>query len=191
MVQGKDGKMVAGPYEFISYTEVNDRATYIGSAMINIFNMKPSTDEAFSMCGIYSKNRMEEQACNMHSIITVALYDTFGKENLEYVVNHAELPIVFGSIDCIENLLHVITECPKLKFLVSYEELESIGEEKFDLLKTLAKKHKIKLYSLSEVMKEDTCKSTHWMEQSQLNLGHWLISNNCDLEILSLGDPYL
>jgi long-subunit acyl-CoA synthetase (AMP-forming) len=58
--------------------------------------------------GIYGKNRVEwfvaMEAANANGFVTVALYDTFGAENLTYVVNHSELTTVIGSIDRIQNV---------------------------------------------------------------------------------------
>lgn len=64
--------------------------------------------------GIYAKNRTEwmvsMEAANANGFVTVALYDTFGADNLSYVVNHSELTTVIGSIDRIQNvLLRILT----------------------------------------------------------------------------------
>uniref|UniRef100_A0A6B2KZ53 AMP-dependent synthetase/ligase domain-containing protein n=1 Tax=Arcella intermedia TaxID=1963864 RepID=A0A6B2KZ53_9EUKA len=158
-MQEKKGEMVLGQYEWITYKEVNDKAIAIGSAIRNVFNIPPSTDDLISLAGIYSKNRKEwvfvEQACNMHSIATVALYDTLGKEYISYVINHAELKVIFVSVDNIPKLVSVLDQCPTLKFIVSFEDpAKSIEEAKLKEMNGSLEKAGVQLLSLENVEKE-------------------------------------
>ncbi|XP_030306092.1 long-chain-fatty-acid--CoA ligase 1 [Calypte anna] len=83
------------PYEWISYKEVSDRAEYIGSALLHR-GFKPSHAQYI---GIFSQNRPEwviiEQGCYAYSMVVVPLYDTLGTEAIAYIVNKADLSLVF------------------------------------------------------------------------------------------------
>ncbi|NWZ14151.1 ACSL1 ligase, partial [Agelaius phoeniceus] len=83
------------PYEWISYKEVSDRAEYVGSALLHR-GFKPSHVQYI---GIFSQNRPEwviiEQACYAFSMVVVPLYDTLGAEAITYIVNKADLSLVF------------------------------------------------------------------------------------------------
>ncbi|NXO74264.1 ACSL1 ligase, partial [Phainopepla nitens] len=83
------------PYEWISYKEVADRAEHVGSALLHR-GFKPSHVQYI---GIFSQNRPEwviiEQACYAFSMVVVPLYDTLGAEAITYIVNKADLSLVF------------------------------------------------------------------------------------------------
>ncbi|NWQ74434.1 ACSL1 ligase, partial [Columbina picui] len=83
------------PYEWISYKEASDRAEYVGSALLHR-GFKPSHTQYI---GIFSQNRPEwviiEQGCYAFSMVVVPLYDTLGTEAITYIVNKADLSLVF------------------------------------------------------------------------------------------------
>ncbi|XP_044536736.1 long-chain-fatty-acid--CoA ligase 1 isoform X2 [Gracilinanus agilis] len=83
------------PYEWISYKEVEDKAECVGSALIQK-GYRPSPDQYF---GIFAQNRPEwviiEQGCYTYSMVVVPLYDTLGNEAITYIINKAELSLVF------------------------------------------------------------------------------------------------
>ncbi|XP_019522723.1 PREDICTED: long-chain-fatty-acid--CoA ligase 1 [Hipposideros armiger] len=70
-------------------------AECVGSALIHKgFKMSPN-----QYIGIFAQNRPEwviiEQGCFAYSMVVVPLYDTLGAEAITYVVNKAELSLVF------------------------------------------------------------------------------------------------
>ncbi|NXJ07854.1 ACSL1 ligase, partial [Odontophorus gujanensis] len=83
------------PYEWISYKEASDRAEYVGSALLHR-GFKPSHSQNI---GIFAQNRPEwviiEQSCYTYSLVVVPLYDTLGTEAITYIVNKADLSLVF------------------------------------------------------------------------------------------------
>ncbi|XP_036620252.1 long-chain-fatty-acid--CoA ligase 1-like isoform X2 [Trichosurus vulpecula] len=83
------------PYEWISYKEVADKAECVGSALLQK-GYKASPDQYF---GIFSQNRPEwviiQQGCYAYSMVVVPLYDTLGNEAIIYIINKAELSLVF------------------------------------------------------------------------------------------------
>ncbi|KAM3938210.1 long-chain-fatty-acid--CoA ligase 1 isoform 2-T3 [Leptodactylus fuscus] len=83
------------PYQWISYQEVSDRAEYLGSALLHR-GCKPSSEQ---FIGIFSQNRPEwiitELGCYTYSMVAVPLYDTLGAEAITYIINKAEISLVF------------------------------------------------------------------------------------------------
>uniref|UniRef100_UPI00398F4131 long-chain-fatty-acid--CoA ligase 1-like isoform X2 n=1 Tax=Pristiophorus japonicus TaxID=55135 RepID=UPI00398F4131 len=83
------------PYQWLSYQEVKDRAEYVGSGILNQ-GYKPGNDRCI---GIFSQNRPEwviiEQACYSYSMVLVPLYDTLGAEAISYIINKADISVIF------------------------------------------------------------------------------------------------
>lgn len=83
------------PYQWISYQEVSDRAEYLGSALLHR-GCKPSSEQ---FIGIFAQNRPEwiitELGCYTYSMVAVPLYDTLGAEAITYIINKAEISLVF------------------------------------------------------------------------------------------------
>ncbi|KAM6972149.1 long-chain-fatty-acid--CoA ligase 1a isoform 1-T1 [Aplochiton taeniatus] len=77
------------PYEWLSYREVSDKAEHIGSALLQ----KGHSQTGDKFVGIFSQNRPEwtisELACYTYSLVAVPLYDTLGKEAIEYIIDKA------------------------------------------------------------------------------------------------------
>ncbi|KAM5279348.1 long-chain-fatty-acid--CoA ligase 1 isoform 3-T6 [Hipposideros larvatus] len=83
------------PYEWLTYNQVAEMAECVGSALIHKgFKTSPN-----QYIGIFAQNRPEwviiEQGCFAYSMVVVPLYDTLGAEAITYVVNKAELSLVF------------------------------------------------------------------------------------------------
>ncbi|XP_066093922.1 long-chain-fatty-acid--CoA ligase 1 isoform X1 [Saccopteryx bilineata] len=83
------------PYEWISYKQVEEISECVGSALIHK-GFRAASDQ---FIGIFSQNRPEwviiEQGCFAFSMVIVPLYDTLGAEAITYIINKAELSIIF------------------------------------------------------------------------------------------------
>ncbi|XP_068129599.1 long-chain-fatty-acid--CoA ligase 1 [Hyperolius riggenbachi] len=83
------------PYQWISYQEVSDRAEWVGSALLHR-GCKPNSEQGI---GIFAQNRPEwiisELSCYTYSLVAVPLYDTLGAEAITYIINKAEIALVF------------------------------------------------------------------------------------------------
>ncbi|KAF3825572.1 hypothetical protein GH733_005554 [Mirounga leonina] len=83
------------PYEWLSYKQVAEISECVGSALIQK-GFKAAPDQ---FIGIFAQNRPEwviiEQGCFAYSMVVVPLYDTLGTEAITYIVNKAELSLVF------------------------------------------------------------------------------------------------
>ncbi|KAL2091919.1 hypothetical protein ACEWY4_011717 [Coilia grayii] len=82
------------PYEWISYTEVAERAQVLGSGLL-AKGCKPNPNQ---FVGIFAQNRPEwviaELACYTYSMAVVPLYDTLGVEAMVHILDLAEISLV-------------------------------------------------------------------------------------------------
>ncbi|KAM9394012.1 long-chain-fatty-acid--CoA ligase 1 [Pholidichthys leucotaenia] len=82
------------PYEWISYTEVAERAQVLGSGLL----AKGCQPNPQQFVGIYAQNKPEwsisELACYMYSMAVVPLYDTLGLEAMVHILNLAAISLV-------------------------------------------------------------------------------------------------
>uniref|UniRef100_A0A8C3SIC3 Long-chain-fatty-acid--CoA ligase n=1 Tax=Chelydra serpentina TaxID=8475 RepID=A0A8C3SIC3_CHESE len=116
------------PYEWISYKEVSERAEYVGSALLHR-GYKPAPDQYI---GIFAQNRPEwvliEQGCYTYSMVVVPLYDTLGADAISYIVNKADVALVFcDKSDKAKLLLDNVErgETPVLNTIVIMESFDS------------------------------------------------------------------
>ncbi|KAL3619184.1 Long chain acyl-CoA synthetase 4 [Castilleja foliolosa] len=129
IVNGKPGK-----YLWMTYKEVYDIVLKVGSSI------RSSGIEEGGRCGIYGANSSEwvisMEACNAHGLYCVPLYDTLGSGAIEYIICHAEIPLVFVEEKKISELVKTLSSAAKfLKTIVSFgnvtselkEEVEKFG----------------------------------------------------------------
>lgn len=130
-------------YQWITYKQFKERVLNFASGMLSL-GLKPKETRV----GIYSKNRLEwvitEYASNSQTMPTVAIYDTFGPSVIEFIINHAELPIIITSADGTKKILNASANCPSLKFIV---QMEPLSEE----IKKEAQNYKVELFSFEEI----------------------------------------
>uniref|UniRef100_A0A4W3J6G6 Long-chain-fatty-acid--CoA ligase n=1 Tax=Callorhinchus milii TaxID=7868 RepID=A0A4W3J6G6_CALMI len=97
------------PYEWMSYTEVSDKAEFLGSGLINQ-GCKATNDQ---FIGIFAQNRPEwvivEQACYAYSMVVVPLYDTLGSEAISFILKQGrsainEVTFFLGVLDLVLHL---------------------------------------------------------------------------------------
>ncbi|KAG8986740.1 hypothetical protein FRB94_002959 [Tulasnella sp. JGI-2019a] len=127
---GTESPKWAPEYTWETYAEVDARRKAIGSALEGLFRSgvcPPGKD--FEAVGIWSINRPEWQIVDMaagaYNKVSVALYDTLGPHAVEYVINHAELPIVFSTANHIGDLIKNSVNCPSLKVIVSIDPIDA------------------------------------------------------------------
>ncbi|CAL4910493.1 unnamed protein product [Urochloa decumbens] len=113
----KDG--VPGPYLWKSYKEVYNEVLQVGSALQEL-GVQPG-----SRIGIYGTNCPQwivaMQACNGYSLICVPLYDTLGAGAVDYIIDHAEIDVVFIQDKKIKEILSPnCNSAKRLKALVAF-----------------------------------------------------------------------
>ncbi|KAF1585671.1 UNVERIFIED_CONTAM: Long-chain-fatty-acid--CoA ligase 1, partial [Eudyptes robustus] len=135
------------PYEWISYKEVSDRAECVGSALLHR-GFKPSHVQ---YVGIFSQNRPEwviiEQGCYAFSMVVVPLYDTLGTEAITYIVNKADLSLVFCDKPDKAKLMLTSVEKGETPILNTIVIMESFG---MDLVER-GKKCGVEVFSMREL----------------------------------------
>lgn len=139
----KDG--VPGPYLWKSYKEVYDEVLQAGSALQQL-GVKPG-----SRVGIYGTNCPQwivaMQACNGYSLICVPLYDTLGAGAVDYIIDHAEIDVVFIQDKKIKEILSPNCKSAKrLKALVVFTSATSEQIKEADHIGT-------KIYSWTDFLK--------------------------------------
>ncbi|XP_033820610.1 long-chain-fatty-acid--CoA ligase 1a isoform X1 [Periophthalmus magnuspinnatus] len=86
------------PYEWQSYSEISTKAEGIGSALLH----KGHSQTGDKFIGIFSQNRPEwtiaELACYTYSLVAVPLYDTLGREAIDYVLQQASISTVICDV---------------------------------------------------------------------------------------------
>lgn len=139
-VEGKPG-----PYVWKTYKEVYGDVLNIGSALRAI------GAEPGSRIGIYGANCPQwiiaMEACNAHSLICVPLYDTLGHGAVNFIINHAEIDIVFVQDKKAKELLKSESTIPeRLKVVICFTSLKE--EEKIS-----AAGNEMKPYSWDEFLR--------------------------------------
>ncbi|CAL1616095.1 unnamed protein product [Knipowitschia caucasica] len=113
------------PYEWISYSEVAERAQFLGSGLL----AKGCQPNSSQFVGIFAQNRPEwtisELACYTYSMAVVPLYETLGLEAMVHILNLAEISLVIcdreeKAASLLENKEKGVT--PKLSCLVLFND---------------------------------------------------------------------
>ncbi|KAF9930018.1 hypothetical protein BGZ65_005535, partial [Modicella reniformis] len=120
---------VVKPYEWMSYSRVQERVTHFGAGLAHLGLTKDSN------FGIFSINRpewtMSELAGYMYNYTSVPLYDTLGVASIEFIVNQTEMDTVIASADKASILLNMKSTLPTLGVkIVAWTEVERTGLDK-------------------------------------------------------------
>ncbi|XP_041855101.1 long-chain-fatty-acid--CoA ligase 1 [Melanotaenia boesemani] len=121
------------PYEWISYTEVAQKAQWLGCGLI----AKGCQLNTQQFIGIFAQNRPEwiitEVACYTYSMVLVPLYDTLGMEAMVHITNLAEMTVVIcdreeRATSLLENKEKGLT--PKISCLVLFTDFSQAFAER-------------------------------------------------------------
>lgn len=161
-VLGKDpktGKVIWSDFIYEDWETVRRRRLNFGSGLQYIYHkiLGKSSDDKWHL-GIYSPNRTEwlisDWAASGFSIATVALYDTLGFETTEYILNHAEIPILVTTYDKVPKLLKISDKIPLLKAIIVIPPLipnPDLAPSAFNILKEWCLDKNINLFEFAEV----------------------------------------
>ncbi|KAF2755598.1 acetyl-CoA synthetase-like protein [Pseudovirgaria hyperparasitica] len=150
-------KKVFGPYTWETYQTVQKRRRDFGSGLVDLLAAEGHVGEKFGI-GLWCQNRPEWQITDLaalsQNLFTVSLYDTLGPDTTEYIINHAQLPLVATSVNHITALLKLKPRLPTLKIIVSLDVLSSgelPGESKLDVLNSMASELGVKIFDIKQV----------------------------------------
>ncbi|KAJ8519883.1 hypothetical protein ONZ45_g3204 [Pleurotus djamor] len=114
----------ADHYVWQTYGEIDVRRRHIGSALVHLFRTGVLEGELESV-GIWAINRPEWQlvdlALHAYGKVGVSLYDTLGRDAVEYIANHAQCSIIFASFNHVSTLLKMADKLPYVKMVVSLD----------------------------------------------------------------------
>ncbi|KIE01931.1 AMP-dependent synthetase/ligase, partial [Metarhizium majus ARSEF 297] len=146
-------------YSWVSYREVAERRKNFGAGLVELHHRISHPQDKYGI-GLWCQNRPEWQitdlACMSQGLFAVSIYETLGPNATEYIINHAELACVVCSLPHIPTLLRLAPRLPRLKLIVSLDQLENgemEGYSKRDALNVIASDLGIQIFSMSEVEK--------------------------------------
>ncbi|OMH85669.1 Long chain acyl-CoA synthetase 7, peroxisomal [Zancudomyces culisetae] len=167
------------PFVYQRYKEVGKSVEEFGSGVIHLLkkHFDPNNKKEQDMLtkrnfplGIYAANRPEwtivEKAGVTHSLYSVALYDTLGHSSTEYIIKHAEIPIVVCGLDKVPLLLEIIDKIPTVKVIIAMDSfanfkstlstgdhrvLSSFTPNSIEILQKWARSKNIGLYDFDQV----------------------------------------
>ncbi|KAJ3049765.1 hypothetical protein HDU99_008832 [Rhizoclosmatium hyalinum] len=113
--------MQAKDYVWQSYEQVEVRIKNFAWGLQKLVKDFGQTGDKFHI-GIYAVNSPEyvitDYACHRFSNTLVALYDTLGADTSEFILNHAEIPVLITTLDKIPNIIELAPKCKYLKSVI-------------------------------------------------------------------------
>ncbi|TCD63627.1 hypothetical protein EIP91_005178 [Steccherinum ochraceum] len=141
-----------GDYEWQTWGVVNARRKAIGSGLHKLFQDGVIGGTGLPTVGIWSKNcsnwQLLDFSIHAYNLVSVSLYDTLGKDAVEFIINHAETSIIFASAQHLPSLLKMSSRTPLVKVLVAMEPLS--GETK-NILESWGQERGIKIMQFHEI----------------------------------------
>ncbi|KAJ6618362.1 hypothetical protein B0H10DRAFT_1947722 [Mycena sp. CBHHK59/15] len=141
----------ANYYEWQTYGQVDARRRKVGSALVHLFKIGMVGGGELDTVGLWSANRPEWQiidiALQSYKKVGVSLYDTLGKDSVEYIINHAHLTVIFATVDHIPDLLKLAPKVPHLRLIVS---IDTLSPEISKIYTQWGQTHNVLVKDLSE-----------------------------------------
>jgi len=118
------------PFVFESYSQVNTHVSNIAAGLTALGIQRQQ------FVGVMLDTSPEwgiiEQALWRQAMVPVTLYSTYGKEAMSYIINHAELQIIFTSKKSVSLLSDILGECANLKRVIYVGEQSELEGVKLD-----------------------------------------------------------
>ncbi|KAI8900615.1 hypothetical protein BC833DRAFT_513482, partial [Globomyces pollinis-pini] len=150
------GQVVWSDYQWKTYGQFNEDRLNFGAGLINLYNKYVTEKAAQWFIGIFALNRYEwivsDLGAGAYSIPNVALYDTLGPETSEFILNHAEVPILVTSSDKVAAVLELSPKCPYLKVVIVMESLFKDQPSNLPIFKKWGAQIGVHVVSFSEVL---------------------------------------
>jgi len=135
-----------------SYKTVAVRRKAIGSALYKLFNEGVVGGGDLKTVGVWSKNvpnwQVIDLAVHAYNLVGVSLYDTLGKDAVEFIINHAETSIIFASSDHVPALFKLSDKTPIVKVIVV---MDDISPEAKSVLVSWGQEKGIKVFDFPEL----------------------------------------
>lgn len=145
-----------GEYVWVTYGEVKAQVTQVASGLSRLGRELGLNQHPWNV-GLFSANRPEwnvsDIAISSLSLVTVALFDTYGQDVLEFVINHAEIPVIITCQPHIHRLLAATSRLNHLKVIISMDPLPSDGPGSAShLLRSWTKACNVRLLDYNELI---------------------------------------
>lgn len=118
-----------------TYRQIFDHANRLGKALYDRKLAYKEPELGMRLIGIYSKNRLEwyvsDWACNLFGFTVCPLYDTLGKENLEYCIDLCKLTTCFVSGKTAE-AIEKFNQKGSLKTIICYDDISADLKKKLN-----------------------------------------------------------
>ncbi|KAH8107025.1 acetyl-CoA synthetase-like protein [Cristinia sonorae] len=139
-------------FEWQSWGTVDARRKAVGSGLYKMFQDGTIGAGQYPTVGIWSKNcanwQLIDFGCHAFNLVSVSLYDTLGKDAVEYIINHAETTIIFASSQHIPSLLKMSPHTPLVKILVA---IDPLSAETKSILTAWGQERGIKIMQFDEI----------------------------------------
>ncbi|KAI8998742.1 acetyl-CoA synthetase-like protein [Trametes punicea] len=139
-------------YVWQSWPEIDARRRAIGSGLHKLFQTGEIGGGDLPTVGIWSKNcpnwQLVDLALQAYAKVGVSLYDTLGKDSAVFIINHAELTVVFANPTHIPALLKLAPKTPTLRMVIA---MEPLSPETKAVLSAWGETVNIKIMELAEL----------------------------------------
>lgn len=159
LVDGEEKKVMKrwqyfemGPYNFITYNELDKVIDKVAAGLVNI-GVRPGKDR-FQIFAKTSPEWLEVAlACASQTIPIVTAYDSLGVEGLMTSINEAETVGVFVDPNNLSTLASTLSRCPSIKSVIYRDYDDHLGDIQ-DSIKTIESLNGgIRVYRFSEILK--------------------------------------
>jgi long-chain acyl-CoA synthetase len=110
------GEVEFGEYKWKNYSTVHKESLDVANYLITkgLCPTVKTADGDFKFISIYAKNREEwiltDLACVHAGITSVTLYDTLGKDSIEYILDQTQIKTVVCEADKVKNIINLKKE---------------------------------------------------------------------------------
>lgn len=147
----KDGK--AGPFNWLTYREVQIRAMNFAAGLMHLDVIQPN-EENHRLLGFFAVNQRGLVICEIGAmsqrVVPVPLYATLGMEAVEHIIEQTEMRVVVCNTSEFEDtLLKSEKVMDQLTTVILLD--EDVGGARLDELVKAASKFDVKVYTLPQV----------------------------------------
>mmetsp|Transcript_16717 Transcript_16717/g.26998 ORF Transcript_16717/g.26998 Transcript_16717/m.26998 type:complete len:794 (+) Transcript_16717:191-2572(+) len=147
----KDGK--AGPFNWLTYREVQIRAMNFAAGLMHLDVVQPN-EENHRLLGFFAVNQRGLVICEIGAmsqrVVPVPLYATLGMEAVEHIIEQTEMRVVVCNTSEFEDtLLKSEKVMDQLTTVILLD--EDVGGARLDELVKAASKFDVKVYTLPQV----------------------------------------
>lgn len=143
----------ADHFVWSTWGEVSKRRLDVGSGIENLFRSGDAVKaNALETVGLWSGNtpewRILDLALSLYGKVLVPLYENFGPDSIEYIIDHSDLSVIFVQPQNVSTLLGLSPKLPALKTIVAMGEISEAARR---VVNAWGNARKIRILTLSEV----------------------------------------